>query len=122
MNDDNYAAFTELQAQIKQAGLSSKLARVLLQETRPWKWEVEIYEDRIIGLNLEGISREPFEDEFFELPAMESLEHLNLSWTALENLPETIACLSNLQELMLRGNRLSVLPESIGNLSNLRFL
>nr|GME19641.1 putative disease resistance protein RGA3 [Ipomoea batatas] len=54
---------------------------------------------------------------------LRQLRYIDLSWSKVETLPDTICSLENLQTLVLQScEHLSRLPEGIGNLINLRHL
>ncbi|XP_019178928.1 PREDICTED: putative disease resistance protein RGA3 isoform X2 [Ipomoea nil] len=51
------------------------------------------------------------------------LRYINLSWSNVEKLPDTVCSLENLQTLDLEGcDRFSRLPDKIGDLSQLRYI
>ncbi|KAJ9685225.1 hypothetical protein PVL29_017306 [Vitis rotundifolia] len=54
---------------------------------------------------------------------LKHLRYLNLSFTMIKKLPESVYCLCNLQMMMLRGcSKLDELPSKMGKLINLRYL
>ena len=54
--------------------------------------------------------------------ALAERETLNLSYTQITALPESLGQLANLQILSLYGTQITALPESLGQLTNLRYL
>ena len=50
------------------------------------------------------------------------IEVLNLSYSRISKLPDSIGCLVNIHSLLLNGNQLTSLPESLGELQNMRCL
>uniref|UniRef100_A0A803P927 Uncharacterized protein n=1 Tax=Cannabis sativa TaxID=3483 RepID=A0A803P927_CANSA len=73
---------------------------------------------RVLSLSEHCITKLP--DSIGEL---KYLKYLDLSFTEIEELPDTVCKLYNLQTLLLEGcARLATLPKEIGKLSNLRHL
>ncbi|CAN6685168.1 unnamed protein product [Malus baccata var. baccata] len=70
-------------------------------------------------LNLSGTAIESLPESIGNL---KSLEKLDLSGTAIENLPASIGNLKSLEKLDLSGTAIKCLPESIGNLKSLEKL
>ncbi|XP_034692043.1 putative disease resistance RPP13-like protein 1 isoform X1 [Vitis riparia] len=89
------------------------LSKRVLQDILPKMWCL-----RVLSLCAYAITDLPK-----SIGNLKHLRYLDLSFTMIKNLPESICCLCNLQTMMLRKcSKLDELPSKMGKLINLRYL
>uniref|UniRef100_F6I6M1 Disease resistance RPP13-like protein 1 n=1 Tax=Vitis vinifera TaxID=29760 RepID=F6I6M1_VITVI len=89
------------------------LSKRVLQDILPKMWCL-----RVLSLCAYDITDLPI-----SIGNLKHLRHLDLSFTRIKKLPESVCCLYNLQTMMLiKCSRLNELPSKMGKLINLRYL
>jgi Leucine-rich repeat (LRR) protein len=74
---------------------------------------------RVLALSYRG---EDMKKQINEIVEMKHLRFLDLSYTAIKNLPESICSLCHLEVLDLRGCKIQKVPTNMNHLNNLRHL
>ena len=125
-NHDPYVAFNKFDAFVK-----AKSMRTFLDVKPPYwlpfyRLSKRVLQDILPNMRcLRVLSLREY--EIRDLPKsignLKHLYYLDLSYTSIKILPESVSCLYNLQTMILRGCRdLTELPSRIGKLINLRYL
>ena len=125
-NHDPYAAFNKFDAFVKAKSMRTFLDVKLSHSSPYYLLSKRVLQDILPNMKcLRVLSLREY--EIRDLPkSIGNLKHLcylDLSYTSIKILPESVCCLYNLQTMILRGCKsLIELPSRMGKLINLRYL